>query len=76
MRRMFIKLDSVEKVKDFVNHIEKCEGEVDLISGRREVDGKSLLGVFSLDLRRPIEVRIQQDDQSGQLEEMLCRYST
>ena len=73
---MFIKLDSVEKVKDFVNHIEKCEGEVDLISGRREVDGKSLLGVFSLDLRRPIEVRIQQDDQSGQLEEMLCRYST
>lgn len=76
MRRMFIKLDSVEKVKDFVNNIEKCEGEVDLISGRREVDGKSLLGVFSLDLRRPIEVRIQQDDQSGQLEEMLCRYST
>ena len=76
MRRMFIKLDSVEKVKDFVNHIEKCEGEIDLISGRREVDGKSLLGVFSLDLRRPIEVRIQKDDQSGRLEEMLCRYST
>ena len=73
---MYIKLDSVEKVKEFVNSVQSCEGEIDLISGRYEVDGKSLLGVFSLDLTKPILVRVQKDDKSGQLEEMLCRYRT
>lgn len=73
---MYIRLDSVEKVKEFVNNIQSCEGEIDLISGRYEVDGKSLLGVFSLDLTKPIEVRVQKNDMSGQLEQMLCRYST
>lgn len=73
---MYIRLDSVEKVKNFVNSIQSCEGEIDLISGRYEVDGKSLLGVFSLDLTKPIEVRVQKGDQSGQLEELLCHYST
>ena len=72
---MYIRLDSVEKVKDFVTHIEKCNTEVDLISGRREVDAKSLLGIFSLDLTRPLEVRILKDAQSEELEQLLCRFA-
>ena len=71
---MYIRLDSVEKVKEFVNRIEAYDAEVDLISGRQEVDAKSLLGVFSLDLTRPIRVRVLNNSKTDQLEELLCRY--
>ena len=52
---MYIRLDSVEKVKEFVKLIENNGAEADLISGRQEVDAKSLLGIFSLDLTKPIQ---------------------
>lgn len=71
---MYIRLDSVEKVKEFVNMIENSSAEADLISGRQEVDAKSLLGIFSLDLTKPIQVRILKDSATEQLEELLCRY--
>jgi phosphotransferase system HPr-like phosphotransfer protein len=72
---MYIRLDSVEKVKEFVRHVENCNAEVDLISGKQEVDGKSLLGIFSLDLRRPLQVRILTNSQPEKLQELLCRYA-
>lgn len=71
---MYIRLDSVEKVKEFVNIIESNEAEADLISGRQEVDAKSLLGIFSLDLTKPIQVRILKDSATDQLDKLLCRY--
>lgn len=71
---MYIRLDSVEKVKEFVKLIESNEAEADLISGRQEVDAKSLLGIFSLDLTKPIQVRILKDSTNEKLEELLCRY--
>ena len=71
---MYIRLDSVEKVKEFVRLIENNEAEDDLISGRQEVDAKSLLGIFSLDLTKPIQVRILKDSSTDKLEKLLCRY--
>ncbi len=72
---MYIRLDSVEKVKEFVNRIQTYDAEVDLISGQQEVDAKSLLGIFSLDLTRPIKVRILVNSKSQNIEELLCRYT-
>ena len=61
---MNIILDSVDKVKDFVREVSKFETDIDLVSSRFIVDAKSLMGILSLALTKPIEVRIlnKQDE--------------
>ena len=61
MKHVTILLDTFEKIKKFVNIAYQLDYELDLISGRYVVDGKSIIGIFSLDLSRPIEVRIFRD---------------
>lgn len=58
MKTVQISLDSIDKVKSFVNAVNRLEGEFDLVSGRYIVDAKSIMGIFSLDLSRPIELQI------------------
>lgn len=53
---MKIRLNTIEKVKRFVNVTNRFEDAIDLTSGRSMVDGKSILGIFSMDLREPLEV--------------------
>ena len=62
--RLFIKisLDSIDKVKSFVNDITKFDSDFDLVSGRYVIDAKSIMGIFSLDLSKPIELNIHADD--------------
>ena len=72
---MVIRLDTVEKVTEFVNSIEELPVEMDLICGRTEVDAKSLLGVFSLDLTRPLTVRLpESSEQSEEIHRLLDRF--
>ena len=54
-----VSLTSVDEVKQFVNAATNCPCEVDVRSGRYLVNGKSILGLFSLDLSQPAEVEIQ-----------------
>ncbi|MEG1441373.1 MAG: HPr family phosphocarrier protein [Oscillospiraceae bacterium] len=54
MKKFTILLSSINDVKNFVNAVTKYEYEVDLISGRYVVDAKSIMGIFSLDLSKPI----------------------
>jgi len=53
-----ISLDTVEKVKGFVNTISPLDGDFDLVSARYLVDAKSIMGIFSLDLSKPLELKI------------------
>lgn len=62
MKEVNLLLSSINDVKDFVNVVSKCDFEVDLISGRYVVDAKSIMGIFSLDLSKPIKVEIHSDD--------------
>lgn len=62
MKTVNIKLSLAENVKNFVNIINKYPYEVDLRSGRHVVDAKSILGIFSLDLGKPIAVEIYADE--------------
>ena len=55
---MVIRLNSIEKVKTFVNGISRVDASVDLVSGRYVVDAKSIMGIFSLNLKKPIKVKI------------------
>ena len=62
MKTINLLLGSINDVKDFVNTVSKYDFDVDLTSGRYVVDAKSIMGIFSLDLSKPIKVEIHSDD--------------
>lgn len=62
MNKFSIQLKSINDVKDFVRLVNNFPYDVDLTSGRYIVDAKSIMGIFSLDLTKPIEVEIHGDD--------------
>lgn len=58
MKTVQISLNSIDKVKSFVNEITKYDYDFDLVSGRYVIDAKSIMGIFSTDLSKPVNVRI------------------
>ena len=61
MKTVQISLNSIDKVKSFVNEITKYDNDFDLVSGRYVIDAKSIMGIFSLDLSTPIDLNIHAD---------------
>lgn len=61
MKSVNIKLSLVENVKAFVNIVNRYGYDVDLRAGRNVVDAKSLLGIFSLDLSKPVTLEVYTD---------------
>lgn len=70
MTKTVIQLNTINDVKIFVNIVSKYDMEVDLVSGRYAVDAKSVLGIFSLDLSKTIDVSIHSDDAQALLTEL------
>ena len=62
MKTFNLMLNSINDVKDFVNIVSKYDFDVDLTSGRYVVDAKSIMGIFSLNLSKPIKVEVHSDD--------------
>lgn len=58
MKTVKISLNSIDKVKAFVNEISKFDCDLDLVSGRYVIDAKSIMGIFSLDLSKPLALNI------------------
>ena len=61
MKKINVSLNSIEKVKTFVNDINRFNCDFDLVSGRYVIDAKSIMGIFSLDLSKPIELNIHAE---------------
>jgi len=61
MKSITIKLDGIDKVKRFVNLVARFDGDLDLVSDRYIVDAKSIMGIFSLDLSKPVTLNIRND---------------
>ena len=61
MKTFNIMLKSINDVKDFVNVSNRYDFDIDLTSGRYIVDAKSIMGIFSLDLSKPIKVEVHTD---------------
>ncbi len=70
MKAVNIKLSLAENVKTFVNIVNKYPYDVDLRAGRHVVDAKSILGIFSLDLSKPIALEVYDDACDDLLEEI------
>lgn len=62
MKSYEIFLKSIIDVKNFVNIVNEYDFDIDLESGRYVVDAKSIMGIFSLDLSKPITMRVYADD--------------
>ena len=74
MKTYKILLDSIDKVKDFVNLINRFKSEIDLASGRYVVDAKSIMGIFSLDLSKPIDLNIHAESGIDEILDTLAPY--
>lgn len=74
MKTVKISLNSIDKVKSFVNDITKFDHDFDLVSGRYVIDAKSIMGIFSLDLSKPIDLNIHADDDAAEILEALKPY--
>ena len=74
MRTVQISLNSIDKVKSFVNEITKFDYDFDLVSGRYVIDAKSIMGIFSLDLSKPIDLNIHTEDAADRIVEALKPY--
>ncbi len=66
--------DTLAKVKSFVNEVTKFDNEFDLVSGRYVVDAKSIMGIFSLDLTKPITLNIHTDENVDKILDALKDY--
>ena len=62
MSTFFVSLSSIDDVKAFVDAANHCPCEVDVRSGRYLVNAKSIMGLFSLDLAKPVEVEVLGTD--------------
>lgn len=74
MKTVRVCLDSIDKVKGFVNDISRFNTDFDLISGRYVIDAKSIMGIFSLDLSKPIELTIHESDEMDEILKALQPY--
>ena len=66
MKTVDISLNSIDKVKTFVNLINRFDYDFDLVSGRYVIDAKSIMGIFSLDLSKPITLNIHADEANAE----------
>ncbi|HIR96330.1 MAG TPA: HPr family phosphocarrier protein [Candidatus Merdisoma faecalis] len=74
MKTVKICLNSIEKVKSFVNAITRFDVDFDLVSGRYVIDAKSIMGIFSLDLSKPIDLNIHANEEMDAILEVLKPY--
>ena len=74
MKTVKISLNSIDKVKTFVNVINRFNAEFDLVSGRYVIDAKSIMGIFSLDISKPIDLNIHSESDIDEILEVLEKY--
>lgn len=76
MTQIQISLNSVDKVKSFVNDIQRFDCDFDLVSGRYVIDAKSIMGIFSLDLSQPIDLHIHcLENEKAEVLETVKKYA-
>ena len=74
MKTVRISLNSIDKVKSFLNDLSKFDYDFDLVSGRYVIDAKSIMGIFSLDLSKPIDLNIHANQDVDEVLAALSPY--
>ena len=74
MTTVKVSLNSIDKVKSFVNDISGFKADFDLVAGRYVIDAKSIMGIFSLDISKPFQLNIYADKDVDQILESIKPY--
>ena len=75
MKEIKIKLSNVQDIREFVNVVILADYDVDLEQGRYVIDAKSIMGIFSLDLSKPIDLNIHAEDGIDAILDVLKPYT-
>lgn len=73
IKELDLNIGTITKVKDFANCNWNFDGTVDVVSGRYIIDGKSIMGIFSLDLTHSVHIKLTADSES-EIEKLLESY--
>ena len=74
MKTVKININTINDVKNFVSIVSRCDYDVDIVSGRYAIDAKSIMGIFSLDLSKPIDLNIHAEAGIDEILETLSPY--
>ena len=74
MKELQISLDSIEKVRDFVNVIAKFNTDFDITSGTKTIDAKSIVGILTLNLSQPMDLTIRDNDNMDEILKAIDAY--
>ena len=74
MTSVSVSLNSIDKVKSFVNDISGFKADFDLVAGRYVIDAKSIMGIFSLDISKPIDLNIYAEEDIDKILEVIKPY--
>lgn len=74
MKETKVKLNSIDDVKNFVTAATQFITDIDVVGGRYIIDAKSILGLFSLDLAKPLTLQIHDDEEAPQVEEAMSEW--
>lgn len=70
MKELIINIDTIFKIKTLVNIVSKYEYKIILSSGEYSVNAKSIIGIFTLDISKPIKMTIYNDDSEKLIKEI------
>lgn len=62
--KLVLNLNTLDKVRDFTNEANKFNSDIDIIRDRYVIDAKSVLGIYTIDLTKPVTVKINSDDKA------------
>lgn len=74
MTSVTVNINSIDKVKRFVSAITSFDNDFDLVCDRYVIDAKSIMGIFSLDLSKPIDLNIHAEDGADEVLNVLKPY--
>lgn len=71
MKTIQILINSTDRIKEFVSDTSKINADLDLVSDRYVINAKSIMGIFSLDLAKPVRLDIYAEKE--ELDEIMKR---
>lgn len=70
-----VNLNTVEKIQDFVKIVRNTPCDLDLISGHSYLDAKSIMGILSCDVKKPLQLDIHgSDEEASEVISMIDKY--
>lgn len=75
MQELQVSLNTIDKVKSFVDKISEMRGEFNIVAGRYVIDAKSIMGIFSLDISKPLVLQVQHLEDQEIFDKMIAEYA-